>query len=148
MAERAESKVGEPTPRLPSYDCPHCGASDSTRCGIALYSRPGNGPEYSPKKLERGREVGCRVAFYVDLQNAKRVCSARHEEVMAKLMELRRGVIKAGVERDRYRDEVERLRQQNQRLREAISDALVDILPGYAPHAILTEALERAHRDD
>jgi transcription elongation factor Elf1 len=55
---------------MKTYECPHCGADDSTRCAV-LPPTPIGG--YSAKQLKRGRKVGCRRAYYTDLRLARRV---------------------------------------------------------------------------
>jgi hypothetical protein len=49
---------------LPSYTCPHCGASDSTNCAKLV---PEDAKPYSRQDFDGARRVGCRVAFFVDL---------------------------------------------------------------------------------
>lgn len=50
-----------------SYDCPHCGAVDSTTC--AFRTSHLTGTVVSSQK-ERAREVGCRVMYYTDKREA------------------------------------------------------------------------------
>lgn len=38
-------------------------------------------------------------------------------------------------------DQLDAMRAENQRLREAIADALADLTPGYAPWSVLSDAL-------
>jgi hypothetical protein len=49
----------------PEYDCPHCGAYDSTRCEKLV---PVDVKPYSRQDFQAARDVGCRVAHYVDLR--------------------------------------------------------------------------------
>lgn len=51
-----------------TYDCPHCGAQDSTRCAMLPASDPAR--PYTEAMLERARAVGCRVVHYVDRRNS------------------------------------------------------------------------------
>lgn len=62
--------IEERTERLRSYtyNCPHCGAQDSTRCSVLPASDPAR--PYTEAMLERARAVGCRVVHYVDRRNS------------------------------------------------------------------------------
>lgn len=53
-----------------NYDCPFCGAYDSTHCEKL---RPLDYGEHTEKQLEAARAVGCRVAYYTD----KRLAASR-----------------------------------------------------------------------
>ena len=45
------------------YDCPHCGAIDSTRCVFRTSDRTGT---VILSEQGEAREVGCRVMHYTD----------------------------------------------------------------------------------
>ena len=51
--------------REKNYECPHCGAYDSTRCDmLAKAISASRNP--TERELAKAREVGCRVAHYTD----------------------------------------------------------------------------------
>lgn len=58
-----------------SYDCPHCGAIDSTTCAFQCSDRTGT---VVPSQQKEARKVGCRVMHYTDL--FKRTGSFKDEE--------------------------------------------------------------------
>lgn len=56
---------------MSSYTCPFCGADDSTHCEklpVLPVQIPGKKARfrYTPGEMSSAREVGCRVAHYVD----------------------------------------------------------------------------------
>jgi hypothetical protein len=52
---------------MASYDCPHCGAEDSTRCAFRTSDRTGT---VVVSQAEKARKAGCRVMYYNDLRES------------------------------------------------------------------------------
>lgn len=50
---------------VPQYDCPHCGAKDSTECALLVPADDKYG--YPKKYIDQARELGCRIMYYHDL---------------------------------------------------------------------------------